>query len=62
MTRVFWAILIALILLIGAGNLSIGCSDDTFDDGSPDPDSDSDSDSDTDSDTYSENWQCLVCG
>ena len=70
--RKFLTLVVCFTLLVIANNLSMGCSDDTFDDGTshPDVDSDSDTDSDTDSDSdidtdtdsgYDNGWDCLIC-
>ena len=50
MTNVFRVLMICSFFVMGAGALYGGCSDDTFDEGTPDGDSDTDSDSDSDTD------------
>jgi len=77
MTNVFRILMVCSLFVMGAGALYGGCSDDTFDEGTPDTDADTDADSDTDADTdtdtdtdadtdsdteYDNNWSCLICG
>jgi hypothetical protein len=75
MANVFRILIVCSLFLMAAGGLSsVGCSDDTFDDGLPsDTDTDNDTDTDTDADTdgdtdtdtdtgYDNDWQCLICG